>query len=186
MSDGEKNPKIAPESSPVHESLLGEYGSRKIMLISVALNIFFVAAAGAYLARHYLASEHSGQERLSGQERHWRDRGDHSAGKRIEALARRLSADNAAVLRSEFARRAEGAEEAHQTVHQKKNAVRQALQADPFDAATARSAMSESRAAHQAFMQVIHDVIATAAAAMSPEGRRQLAEFGRGERSGGK
>jgi hypothetical protein len=59
------------------------------------------------------------------------------------------------------------------------------LQAEPFEIAAVRSAMSEYRAAHIDFMQVLQDVIATAAAGMSAAGRHALGESSEGERSSG-
>ncbi len=55
--------------------------------------------------------------------------------------------------------------------------MRAALRAEPFDAAAVRSAMADTRAARQALDLALHDVIATAAAEMSPAGRNSLANW---------
>lgn len=172
MSDGGKNPADSLGEWALGGAVPGNGGSRRLLLISVALNIFFIAASGAYLARHYMAPE----AYVGG------SRGDHNPAKRIEALAERLPVADAEALRAEFGKRAEIADQAREALHQKKDAVRRALEAQSFDPVVVRSAMSEFRAAHDVFTQVLQDIIATAAARMSPEGRRGLADFGRRER----
>ena len=144
----------------------------KFTLISLALNIFFVGAAGALAVRHYLGEEHHGG----------RTPGEHIPAKRIEALAAQLPPDDAAILRAEFALRAAAAEAARETLRRSRDEVRRALQAEPYDAAAARTAMAASRVAHAAFIEVLQDVVASAAGRMSPAGRVRLGEASSRER----
>ncbi len=55
--------------------------------------------------------------------------------------------------------------------------VRKSLRAEPFDADAMRTAMAENRTAHENYDQVLHDMIASAAAKMSVAGRTKLADW---------
>jgi uncharacterized membrane protein len=161
MSGGGKTPEKASEMTARRER-----GFSKFMLISLALNIFFVGAAGALAARYYLG------------EPQWRvkARDHHDPARRIERLAARLAPEDAAILRAEFASRASAAEAARETLRRSREDIRRTLQAEPYDAARARAAMAASRAAHSAFYAVLQDVVVSAAARMSPAGRVRLGE----------
>jgi hypothetical protein len=138
----------------------------RLTLISLALNIFFVGAAGTLAVRYYLGERQFQEER----------RDDRNPVKRIEALAALLPIEDAAILRAEFALRAGAAETARESVRRNREGVRVALEAQPYDAAAAKRAMAASRAAHAAFFEVLQDVVAAAAGRMSPAGRIKLGE----------
>jgi hypothetical protein len=55
--------------------------------------------------------------------------------------------------------------------------VRKSLRAQPFDPEAMRTAMAESRTAHDNVDQILHDTIAAAAAKMSVVGRATLADW---------
>jgi len=88
-----------------------------------------------------------------------------------------LSASDAEKLRAEFRTREQTLEATHSAYRRAQEAVRAALRAEPFDVAAVRSAMADTRAARQALDLALHDVIATAAAQMSPAGRNSLANW---------
>jgi len=142
--------------------------SRWILLVSLALNLFFIGAWAAFAWRHY------------GWERHrpW------TPASRIERLAAALPAGDAEKLRSEF-RAHQGNIEAAVTSYRKaQRGMRDALRAEPFNADTLRSAMAEARNARGKLDEALQDVIASAGAAMTPEGRRSLADWTPYRRSG--
>jgi hypothetical protein len=55
--------------------------------------------------------------------------------------------------------------------------MRKSLRAEPFDPEAMRVAMAENRTARDNFDQVLHDMIASAAARMSTVGRTKLADW---------
>lgn len=142
--------------------------SRWILFISLALNLFFVGAWAAFAWRHYAWERH----------RPW------TPATRIERLAAALPAGDADKLRSEFRARQGNIEAAITSYRQAQHRMREALRAEPFNADTLRAAMAESRAARGKLGEALQDVIASAGAAMTPEGRRSLADWTPYRRSG--
>ncbi len=142
--------------------------SRRILFISLALNLFFVGAWAALAWRHYAWERH----------RPW------TPALRIERLAEALPAPDAEKLRAQFRAGQSNVDAAVVSYRQAQRAMREALRADPFDAAALRAAMANARSARSRLDEALQDVIATAGAAMTPEGRRSLADWTPYRRSG--
>jgi uncharacterized membrane protein len=134
----------------------------------LALNLFFVGAWAALAWRHYAWERH----------RPW------TPAVRIERLAEALPAPDADKLRAEFRARQTNIDAAVASYRQAQRATRDTLRADPFDAAALRAAMAEARSARSRLDEALQDVIATAGATMTPEGRRSLADWTPYRRSG--
>ena len=139
-----------------------------IILGSLALNLFFIGAWAAFAWRHYAWERH----------RPW------SPATRIERLAAALPAGDADKLRSEFRARQGNIEAAIASYRQAQHAMREALRAEPFNAEALRAAMAAARDARGKLDETLQDVIATAGAAMTSEGRRSLADWTPYRRSG--
>jgi uncharacterized membrane protein len=140
--------------------------SRYLLVGSLALNLFFIAGAGALAMRHILApSQPSQVERVR------------TAASRIERLAAPLPAADAEKLRGVFRERAAVAEAARDALNGAFENVQAALRAEPFDAAKLGAAFAAARAARPAYEMQMQEIIAAAAQAMSHDGRSKLAEW---------
>ncbi len=148
-----QHPVYAPAGTP-----------RWLLLVSLALNLFFVGTAGTMVVRDYLIAPTDAPQF------------DRSIDFRIERIATRLPSADAALLRSEFAARRGPIETAHDNIQRMREKAHAVLRQEPFDADAMRSAMADIRSARNGFDQAIHGVILAAASKMSPEGRRKLAE----------
>jgi uncharacterized membrane protein len=148
--------------------------SRWILLGSLALNLFFVGAAGALAARSYFAERPGATAPL-----------DRSVAARIERLAATLPAADADILRGEYRANAAGVDASREAYRGAQDDVRQTLRRDPFEPEAMRAAMIRTRAARQAFDQLLQDVIASAAGKMSVAGRNKLADWPASARSTG-
>jgi uncharacterized membrane protein len=142
--------------------------SRWILFVSLALNLFFIGAWAAFAWRHFAWARH----------RPW------SPATRIERLAAALPAGDAEKLRNQFRTHQGNIEGAVASYRQAQRGTREALRAEPFNADALRSAMAEARKARGKLDEALQDVIATAGAAMTPEGRRSLADWTPYRRSG--
>jgi uncharacterized membrane protein len=144
----------------------GDRTSRVILLISLALNLFFLGLISAGPVRHLF---HPHQHAVIEPRR--------SAAERIDRLASTLPTEDADKLRAAFRTRDRTLESAHAAYRRAQESMRGTLRAEPFDVSALRSAMTEVRAARQSLDAALQDVIATAAAEMSPAGRSKLAEW---------
>ena len=112
----------------------------------------------------------------------WRNvaRIDHSLSKAGSiSIAASLPPADANIMRTELRTEAEKVPAAAQAdLRLSQEEVRNSLRADPFDPDAMRTAMADNRAAHENFEQVLHDMIASAAAKMSVVGRNKLADLG--------
>jgi uncharacterized membrane protein len=139
--------------------------SRWLLIASLALNLFFVATAGALYVRHQFAGPAATQM----------DRPRTAQG-RIERIAANLPAADAEKLRAEYRARASAAEAVRETLNRAYERIQGVLRAEPFSAEALRAAMTEARGARIAYDQTMQDLIATAAASMSLQGRNKLAD----------
>ncbi len=139
---------------------------RWLLLGSLALNLFFVGAAGAVAIRF------SGPVPLAPVARI-----DHSLAGRLDHIAAKLPVADAGVLRAQLRDEAVKVATAEADLRLAQEEVRKTLRAQPFDAGAMRNAMAASRVAHDNFDQVLHDMIAAAAAKMSVVGRTTLADW---------
>jgi uncharacterized membrane protein len=142
--------------------------SRWILLVSIALNLFFVGAWAAFAWRHYA----------------WERHGPWTPATHIERLAAALPVADGEKLRSEFHAHQQNIETAITFYRQAQRHMRDQLRAEPFNVEALRAAMAEARAARGKLDEALQDVIATAGAAMTPEGRRSLADWTPYRRSG--
>ena len=144
----------------------GDRTSRVILLTSLALNLFFLGLISAGPVRHLF---HPHQRVVIEPRR--------SAAERIDRLASTLPTEDADKLRAAFRTKDRMLESAHAAYRKAQETMRSTLRTEPFDVSALRSAMTEVRAARQSLDAALQDVIATAAAEMSPAGRSKLAEW---------
>ena len=146
------------------QTLVAETRSwRRIVLWSLALNVFLICGIAAFLLSS--SWQKSDPARTGGPAR------------QFEMLASRLPAEDATVLRTELGTKSEAIEEAHRAAHRTRYAVRAALSAEPYDSEATRKAISEAEAAHRRLDSLLQDVIASAAGKMTSAGRMKLADF---------
>jgi uncharacterized membrane protein len=142
--------------------------SRWILFASLALNLFFIGALAAFAWRHYA----------------WERHGPWNPATRMERLAAALLPADGEKLRSEFRAHQRNIDQAVTLYRQAQRHTREALRAEPFNAEALRAAMAEARIARSKLDEALQDVIAAAGAAMTPEGRRSLADWTPYRRSG--
>jgi uncharacterized membrane protein len=136
------------------------------LLGSLALNLFFVGAAGAVAIRY------SGPAPLTAVARI-----DHSLAGRVDRIAAKLPPPDAVLLRTQLRSEAVKVAAAQADLRLAQEDVRKSLRAQPFDADAMRAAMAESRTAHDNVDRVVHDLIAATAPKMSVVGRLKLADW---------
>jgi uncharacterized membrane protein len=147
-------------SSLTESSRTSSSPSRWLLLVSLALNLFFVGIAGSMAMRQWLEKPI-----------------DRSDAARFERIAATLPSGDADHLRAQFAAQRTSIEAGRQAIGQKQDGIRAALRAEPFDAEALKAAMAESRAARESFYQMLQGVFSTAASQMSPAGRNKLADW---------
>jgi uncharacterized membrane protein len=139
---------------------------RWLLLGSLALNLFFVGAAGAVAIRFAGPVPLAPVARI-----------DHSLAGRLDRIAAKLPPADAGVLRAQLHAEEVKVATAEADLRLAQEDVRKTLRAQPFDAQAMRTAMMASRVAHDNFDQVLHDTIAAAATKMSVVGRTTLADW---------
>ena len=140
--------------------------SRWLLLGSLALNLFFVGVAVAMAIRAPAPPA-------------W----DRDVFVRVEHIADTLPPADADLLRGQINANRQLIDEAQTKYHAAQDAIHAALRHEPFDVNAMRAAMAQTRAARQAFDQVIQGVFAYSAAQMSPAGRQALADWPPGRKS---
>lgn len=143
--------------------------SRWLLLGSLALNLFFIAFAVALAVRPPAP--------VSG----W----DRDVFVRVERIASTLSANDAAILRTQISTDRGAIEGAQAKYRSAQSIIRTAMRAEPFDAEALRMAMANTRAARQTFDQTIQGAFASAAAKMTQPGRQALADWPPGRKGAG-
>jgi uncharacterized membrane protein len=138
--------------------------SRRVVLWSLGLNLFFIGLVAALCVRLYVSPPAPAPI-------------DRSASGRIERMAAALPAADAQVIRAEYRAKAGPVDAAREEFEQSVEAIRQTFRAEPYDVEATRAAMAEARAAHRKFDVLLHDIIASAAAKMSASGRQNLADW---------
>ena len=147
-------------------SIEGGARIRWLFLGSLALNLFFMGAAGAVALRYTSPVPLATVARI-----------DHNVASRLDRIATSLPPADADVMRAQLRNDAERVAAAQADLRLSQDAVRKSLRAEPFDPAATRLAMADNRTARDNFDQVLHDTIAAAAAKMSAVGRNKLAEW---------
>lgn len=143
-----------------------ERSSRWLLIGSLALNLFFIGTIGALALRHTFAPAQPAVTERS-----------RTAAARIERLAAPLPPADADKLRAAYASRAAAAEAAREALTRAFERMQAALRTQPFNPDELRAAMAETRAVRPAYEQVMQEILATGASAMSNEGRAKLAEW---------
>jgi uncharacterized membrane protein len=144
---------------------IGDRASRAVLFTSLALNLFFLGVLGATVVRHFWP-----QAPIVFQP-------SRSAAERIDRLAATLPTADADKLHLEFETRKQALEDAHAAFRRAQDEVRAALRTEPFQVERLHAAMAETRAARQRLDIALYEVIADAAAQMSPVGRGKLAAW---------
>jgi uncharacterized membrane protein len=139
---------------------------RWLLLGSLILNLFFAGAAGAVAFRYSSPVPLATIAHI-----------DHSLANRLDRIAGSLPPADAELLRTQLRGDAEKVASAQADLRLSQDDVRKSLRAEPFDAEAMRAAMAENRTAHDNYDQVLHDMIASAAAKMSVVGRTKLADW---------
>jgi uncharacterized membrane protein len=139
---------------------------RWLLLGSLALNLFFVGAAGAVAYRYTSPAPLRTVARL-----------DHSLIGRLSRMADALPPGDAEIMRAQLREDAVKLAAAQADLRLSREDVRRSLRAEPFDADAMRSAMATNHAAHEKFDKVVHDLLAAAASKMSIVGRGRLADW---------
>jgi uncharacterized membrane protein len=140
--------------------------SRRLLIGSLALNLFFIGTIGALALRHYVTpAQPVTAER------------PRTAAARIERLAAPLPPSDAEQLRLAFRARETTAEGAREALNRAFERIQAALRAEPFDAAQLRAAFAQARVARPPYEQAMQEILTAAATGMSPEGRGKLADW---------
>ena len=139
---------------------------RWLLPVSLTLNLVFAGAAGASFLRH---SEAVPLEPVSHMTR--------GAEQRLDRIATSLPESDAQIMRRAIRADAAKVVAAQASLRLSQEDVRSSLRAEPFDPAAVRAAMAETNAARDNYYEVLHNVIASAAAKMSPIGRSKLADW---------
>jgi uncharacterized membrane protein len=137
--------------------------SRWALPLSLAINVFLVAVIAVHLWHRP-----PGPPGPPGPDPHHM----------VDEIARFLPGADATILRDAFASEAVLQQDPRATMEHNMERVREALRADPFDPAALAAVLREGHEARDADDQAIARALLKAATAMSPEGRRLLAEYG--------
>lgn len=148
-------------SAVTHSRAPASAQPRWLLVISLALNLFFIGIVGAMGVRYLLDTQSAQRNDIS----------------KIERIAATLPAADGDLLRAEYARQRDAVEAARDAIHRQQDQIRAALRKEPFDAAAMQTAQAGSRAARESFYQVLHGVVLTAASRMSTVGRSKLADW---------
>lgn len=157
--------------SPLSRPLSGFSGlasaPRRLLIASLALNLFFAGVALAVVMRAPHKPVFLPAPNVE----------DRSPRVRIDRLAATLPMADARLLLARFAAangRLVDAEAASRAAQER---AREAFLARPFDPAAARAALSGLRDARREVWSIVHDVIIDAAGQMSPEGSARIAAW---------
>jgi len=150
----------------VSPQILGSGTMRWLLPVSLALNLVFAGAAGLSFLRHSQAVPLEPVTHMT-----------RSAEQRLDRIATSLPDSDAQIMRSAIRAEAAKVVAAQASLRLSQEDVRNSLRAEPFDPAAVRAAMAETNAARDNYYAVLHDVIASAAAKMSPVGRSKLADW---------
>jgi uncharacterized membrane protein len=140
--------------------------SRWLLIVSLALNLFFVGTIGALAIRHYATTtQPAAIER------------QRTAASRVDRLAATLPRADAEKLRAAFKAQEAAAESARDALNRAIERIQTTLRTQPFDPAQLRAAMAEARTLRPRYEQIMQEILVAAASAMSEEGRVKLADW---------
>jgi uncharacterized membrane protein len=149
-------------------SALARGTSRWLLLISLALNLFFVGVVVAIAIRAPTPST-------------W----DRNVFVRVERLAAALPPADGDIVRRAMQVHHDAIEQAQGNYQAAREEIRETLRQDPFKVEDMRAAMAKTRAARQAYDQIIQGVFADAAPQLSSAGRHALADWRSKRKSAG-
>lgn len=145
---------------------------RWVLLLSLALNVLLAAVVGTAWLHH-----HDGRGRGMGGAVHL------PRGERLEKV---LPEADRPALRAAYDRHRDDIRPKIGALWDARNAVREALHAEPFDAARATAALATLREREGAVAAAVHGLLVDLSASVSPEGRIAIAKLstthGRGDR----
>src|ERR1700720_1445049 len=141
---------------------------RWLFVTSLALNVFFVGAAGAVAFRYSGA----GTVPLSNVAQINRD-----VANRLNEIAASLPAADAEVMRAELRANAEKVASAQADLRLSREELRDDLRAEPFDANALRAAMAANRAARENFELILTGALVPRADKVAVVGRNKLADW---------
>lgn len=102
----------------------------------------------------------------------------------FERMIQRMSADLAPadrdILQSAYEARRPDLDRMDKEVQAARDRVNAAMRAQPYDPAVLEKAMAESRDTREPVIETVEQAVAEAAAKMSPEGRKKLADWRKG------
>jgi uncharacterized membrane protein len=150
----------------VSPQVFGTGRTRWLLLGSLTLNLIFAGAAGVSVIRHSAAVPLEPVTHMS-----------RGAENRLDRIATTLPEPDARIMRSFIRAGAAKVVAAQANLRLSQEDLRTSLRAEPFNPAAVRAAMAETSAARDSYDQVLQDVIAAAAAKMSPVGRSKLADW---------
>jgi len=136
-------------------------GSRWLLLGSLALNLFFIGVALAMAIRAPAPPP----------------RWDPNVFVRVERLAATLPQADADILRGAYQANHDAIESAQDKYYAARDHIHETLRQDPFKIENLRAAMAETRAARQAYDQLIQRVFADIAVNMSSAARHAVADW---------
>ncbi len=139
---------------------------RWLLPVSLTLNLVFAGAAGASFLRHSAVVPLEPVSHMT-----------HNAESRLDRIATTLPEPDAQIMRSFIRAEAAKVVAAQASLRLSQEDLRTSLRAEPFNPSAVRAAMAENSAARDNFDQVLQNVIASAAAKMSPVGRSRLADW---------
>lgn len=134
--------------------------SRWVLLVSLALNLFFVGLALSTALRPAETPT-------------W----DPDVFVRLTRLADTLPQTDAAILQRQIATDRARLAAAQAEYHHDRSEIRVALRQQPFDPAVLRDVMRRTRAARQNYDQILQNLFAEAATKMSSSGRLTMANW---------
>ncbi len=141
--------------------------SRWLLLVSLALNLFFVGVAVAMAIRAPAPSA-------------W----NRNVFVRVERMAATLPPADADLVRDQMKAHHDAIANAQDKYYAARESIRATLRQDPFKVDDMRTAMLQTQAARQAYDQVIQGVFADIAEKMSSAGRHALADWRATRKSG--
>lgn len=107
---------------------------------------------------------------------HYRDR---STSSRVAHLAKRLPGPDGEKLRAAFSAHSKDLPEARNEMKAAWDAFRKALTADPYDAAAVEKSLVALDSSRAKLRKIMRETVVTAAAEMTPEGRKRLVDSAR-------
>jgi len=133
---------------------------RWTLLASLALNVFFIGASATHAVRNQIDTA-----------------GHFKPGLKLDAMASTLPPADGAKLRAALDADMDKVGSALTAYRDAQARARAALQTEPFEGPAFDQALADIRAKRQVLQQTLQAVVSKAAPTMSPEGRKQLADW---------